>query len=513
MASVIVIGGGINGLVAAMWLARAGKQVTLLETRDVLGGSAAGHEFHPGFRSHGVLHDAEHMRRFVVSKLELERHGLKVREQAGPRLALEPGGPGVLLSGDVSETAREIERRSEQDAQAYRDWHAFLRRVEAFVLRVMSETPPDLAPKQAKDMFGLFSSGVALRRLGDADMLELMRIAPMAVADWMKDNFENELVQAALCAPALIGTWLGPWSAGSAALLLNHECTRAPGIVGGPAALVDVLAQAARAQGVQIRLETPVRAIDVQSGAVSGVHTHDGEHLRADAVLATCAATTTLLELVPRHALPHQTTVAMENWRSRGTTAKLHLALSQLPGLPQRERTDVRSLSTGASIDELERAFDGLKYGELPQRPILDIDLIEQAGGGFTASILAHYVPHELPSGWTDDARQTLEQRIMDVLEECWPGIGSASEGRELLAPPDLEQRYGLPGGQVHHGEHALDQLTLLRPNVECSRYSTPIAGLFLGGAASHPGGGMTGAPGALAAQALASTRVARPVH
>jgi phytoene dehydrogenase-like protein len=504
---VVVIGGGHNGLTAATLLARSGQRVTLVEARDVLGGLAAGEEFAPGFRTTGILHESGTLRPAVASKLDLAKYGLQFDESAPALHALEREGPGLRLERDATLAAAEIAQRSPADAEAYVKWRAQLARLAPFVARVLSDAPPDLDPHAPRQLLDLLRTGVALRRLGEADMIELMHIGPMCVADWMQDTFESPLLQAALAWPGISGSWLGPWSAGSAANLLGRECTLGASVRGGPAALVRALEAAARGAGVEIVTGTAVSGIQVEGGAACGVTLADGRELPAHAIACSIEPARALIELLPRTDLPPESEDALNGYRTRGTTAKLHLALGApleiAPGVPLEHATNLES------IDDLERAFDSIKYGEMSTRPHLEVRVPSHADpslapeGKHVASVLVHYVPYDLRAGWDDAARSQLEKRALDALEEVLPGSRSRIESCETLTPVDLESRFGVTGGHIHHGEHALDQLLFLRPSVDCGRYATPIDGLFLCGSGSHPGGGITGAPGMLGAHAL----------
>jgi len=504
---VVVLGGGHNGLAAATLLSRSGRSVTLVEARDVLGGLAAGEEFAPGFHTTGILHESSGLRPEVVSKLDLTKYGLQF-EDAEPALhALEREGPGLRLVRDATLAAPDIAQRSPADADAYVRWRALIARLAPFVARILSDSPPDLDPHAPRELLDLLRTGVALRRLGEADMTELMHVGPMCVADWLQDTFESPLLQAALAWPGTSGSWLGPWSAGSAANLLGRECTYASSVKGGPAAIARALESAARAAGVEILCGTAVDGIQVQDGAVCGVTLADGRELPADAAVCSLEPSRALVDLLPRTSLPPETEDALNGYRTRGTTAKLHLALGGplelAPGVPVEHATNLES------ITELEQAFDSIKYGEMSTRPHLDVRVQSHADpsiapdGKHVASVLVHYVPHDLRGGWDAAAKSELEKRALDALEEILPGTRPKIEACETLSPVDLEARFGLTGGHVHHGEHALDQLLFLRPSVDCGRYATPIEGLYLCGSGSHPGGGITGAPGLLGARAL----------
>jgi phytoene dehydrogenase-like protein len=503
--AVIVLGAGLEGLAGATLLARGGARVTLVEQRATLGGLAAGEEFHPGFRHAGVLHDPGAPRAALARALELERFGL-ARRAAGATFAAEPDGPGVTLFGAASDTVAALAERSPSDAGAYVRWRAFVARVAPVAEAVLCEPPPVLDPRAPRQYLDLLRRGVSLRRLGEADMLELLRVGPMCAGDWMRDHFELDVLHAALVAPALCGTWLGPWSAGSAALVLARAAGRdADEAVGGPAAVARALEAAARGAGVEVRAGVAPARIEVERGRVAGVTLDDGAHLAAGAVLSTLEPKRTLIGLVPRTALPAELEDEIRPWRTRGTTAKLHVALDG-PAPPEH-------VVTGGSLDGLERAFDAVKYDELSERPTLDVrvpsvgDPRLAPDGAHVLSILVHHAPHALLGGWTDAARDTLEERALAALEEALPGTRARIRAVETLTPADLEQRFGATGGHPHHGEESLDQLLFLRPARTCARYATPLAGLWLGGPGSHPGGLRPGQAGVLAARALIANR------
>ena len=506
---VLVIGGGVNGLVAATRLARSGHAVTLLEAREHLGGLAAGEEFHLGFRHTGIHHDGARLARTVAGELELERHGL-VLAPPTPRLAAERDGQGLFLDQNHERSADAIGARSKHDARAYREWRARLARWEPFVRGMLREAAPDLEPKKTLDLLELGRSAMKMRRLGEADMLELVRVAPMCAGDWMRERFELPLLGAALVAPALEATWLGPWSAGSALLLLARESTREAEVRGGPAAIVRALESAARAAGVELRRSARVAEIAMDSGRTKGVVLEDGEAVDGTAVISTLDPETTLLEVLPRASRSPAVTSTMRGWRARGTSAKLHLALDGPLDLSAGGLGGaVEHATTGESLDELERAFDAVKYRQMSERPILDLRVPSLSDpslapeGRHVVSVLAHFAPFDLEGGWTEEARDQLQTSVLDEMEILAPGTRSRVLACELLTPADLAQRYGMRGGHLHQGETAMDQFLSLRPAGGLARHATPVGGLFLGGAGTHPGGGVTGMPGWLAAERL----------
>lgn len=506
---VVVIGGGHNGLTAAAYLAKAGRKVLLLEQRDRLGGLAALEEFHPGYKTPGLLHDTSGLRSWVVEELELQRYGLIWLPAHPPVFAPQQAGQGLLLFRDPIEADAELKAFSARDAQRYRDYRAFIGRIQGFMSEVMNERPPDIMAGELGELWRLLRTGVNLRRLGDRDMVELVRIAPMGVADWLNEWFETGLLKALLAGPALAGMYTGPWSAGTTAALLLHECAAGPGIKGGPAALISALAAAAGDYGVEVRTEATVKRIQVSEGRVTGVTLADGETIETALVASSCEPKHTLLDLVAPVNLPLRVEEQIRVYRTRGATAKVNLALTALPEFTGRPGQQFEAVRVGDDLNDLERAFDAIKYRRFSARPQLDIRFPSLADpslappGHHVASILVQCAPYNLEGGWTEEQREALGETVVATLDRYAPCITERIAAREVLAPVDLESRYSLTGGHLFHGEHGLDQLLFMRPALSCSRYATPIAGLFLCGGGSHPGGGITCAPGALAARTI----------
>jgi phytoene dehydrogenase-like protein len=493
---VIVVGGGHNGLVAAAWLAKHGREVVLLEARDQLGGVAARETFGDGFAVPGLLHDSAGFRGWIADALGLAAHGLRRRATPLTVLAAEREAAPLALTGDRLEGA-------DGDAERYGELRGFIGRVARVVRRLTDE--PAIDPLGG--LWPLLTTGLAVRRLGARDLVELLRVAPMCVADWMRDSFASEAVRAFVAAPALEGAFTGPWSAGTAANLLLREATAEAEVEGGPAAVTAALEAAARAFGVTLRTGARVGGIRLGPDGVAGVTLADGESLDAALVVSTCDPKRTLLGLVGSQHLTARLAGAVRAIRTRGTTAKVHLALSA--PLETADGRKVEALRTGGTLDALEKAFDAAKYRRFAERPALDVRVPTEQDpslappGHHVVSILAHAAAYDLEGGWTDATREALGDAVVATLAEACPGVSAASVAREVLTPADLEARYGLTGGHVHHGEHAPDQLMFMRPTIDCARYATPIPGLYLGGSGAHPGGGITGVPGALAAKAV----------
>lgn len=507
---VIVVGGGHNGLTAAAMLARLGRKVVLVERRDVVGGMCAGEEFHAGYRSPGLLHDTACVRPAIADALSLHEHGLEFLDGPVSYFTPQQEGDGLLLHHDVDAAATELAKQSDKAAEAYRKFRDFTHKVRRVVEPTLNEPPIDLVSLTTVHMVNMLKHGLSMRRLGGRDMMELLRVPPMCVADWTREWFDSELVCAALAGRALEGTWCGPWSPGTASNLLVWECTARRSVKGGAAALAHSLERAARHFGVEIRCGDAVESIRVKNNQVLGVKLAGGETIDAAAVASSCDPKTTFLELLdPRH-VAHKLDTNVRAFRQRGTTAKVNLALNGPLKFSCRPELAVEHARTGETLDDQERAFDAVKYRQMSERPLLDIHVPTVSNpdmapaGHAVASILVHFAPYALEGGWNDTARERLGDLVVAELERYAPGVSSTIVAREVLTPADIEQRYGATGGHIHHGEHSIDQW-ITRPTLETSGYSTPIAGLYLCGSGSHPGGGVTCSPGGLAAKVIAS--------
>lgn len=500
----IVIGGGHNGLAAAIAVARAGRSVLVVERRPEVGGLASGEEFHPGYRTDGVLLDTAAVRPWVVDELKLGGHGL-VRHTPPPTLVPVRGGAGLVLDRE------EVQGVSDRDRGRYGEYRGFLARVAPVLRRWLDRPPPDLLDPGPADLLGLGLTGFALRRLGRGTMSEVLRVAPTAVADWLGEWFENEGLRAALAAPALWASRTGPRAPGTTANLLLGAVTGGEVVAGGPAGLVAALEWAARAVGIEIRTGCEVEAIVMSGGAAAGVRLAGGEEIAARRVAASCDPKQVFLRLVPPPARSRGLTEDVLAYRAHGSSAKVDLALSGYPDFEGRPGERFESIRIGETLEELERSADAVKYRRFSERPLLEIRVPTIAApelapaGHHVFSILVHFAAHEIDGGWSGGARDALGRVVVDRLNEAAPGVRDLVVGQRVLTPVDLEERFGLTGGHLYHGEHALDQL-LVRPVPGCARYETPVKGLFLCGSGSHPGGGLSCAPGTLAAKTILSS-------
>lgn len=506
---VIVVGAGHNGLVAALGLARRGRLVTVVEARPQPGGLLAPVKVAPGYTAPGVLHDSGAFRPWIAEELGLSRHGLRFR-QPPPVMVAESRGPGLVLHPDPARTAEALQRRSQRDAAALLEASSFLARIGPVVCSLLDRPPPALESSSLGDGWSTLLCALALRRLGRRTLNELLQMVATNAWDWLQDRFETDLLKEALAAPGVVGTFLGPRSAGSAANLLFATAATDRAVVGGPAALVKALVQACDDAGVELRTGQPVTSISVAGGRVRGVTLASGEEIAASIVVASCDPKTVFLRLLPASAVELRLEEQMLAFRSRGTTAKVHLALAGPLELAARPGETFEALRIGGgSLRALEQAFDAAKHGRLCESPPLEVTVPTVGdpglapGGHHVVSVLVSFVPRSLRGGWSEEAREELKERVLQTLDRHAPTARDRVVGYQVLTPQDLEEEYLTSGGHPHHGEHALDQLLSLRPAPSLARYRTPIPGLFLAGSGCHPGGGMTGVPGALGARAV----------
>jgi phytoene dehydrogenase-like protein len=512
-----VIGAGVNGLVAAAYLARRGFKTLVLEAREGVGGAAVTEEFHPGFRVSALAHTAGPLRAAVARDLGLSIATVEPEPRAFAPL---PDGRGLALYGEPERTAAELRPLSARDAERYPAYHRSLTHVAGMLARVLQMTPPDLDAPGPRDLWSLLGTGLALRGLGREDAHRLLRWGPMAVADFAAEWFESEPMRAMVCARGIRGASQGPWSAGTTAnLLVDAASSGGNGagatvlVKGGLGALSGALADAARRAGATIRTGAAVSRLRLKDGRVQGVVLAGGEEIAARAVVSSADPKRTVLGMVDPAQLDPFDVQRLRNYQQAGMCAKLNLALARLPSFPAaqgREATTLHGrIHIGRDVDELERAYDDAKYGRMSRRPFLEVTLPSLTdpslapAGKHVMSVSVQYTPYALRGRDWDTARDELVEAVLGTLEDYAPGITELVEARQLLTPKDLERNYHLTGGHPSHGETALGQLFAWRPILGWGRYRTPLGGLFLCGAGTHPGGGVTGGPGANAAREI----------
>jgi phytoene dehydrogenase-like protein len=518
----IVVGGGHNGLVTAAYLGRSGLRTVVLERREALGGAAGTSELAPGVRVPTLAHTVGRLRPSVVRDLELKRHGLSL---VGPDVRVfAPGqdGDAVVLWGDVAKTAEGLRSRSAADADRYPAFDRLVRALSGFLGELAGQAPPDIASPGLGDALAGLRLGRTFRGLGRDDGRTITRVLPMAIADFVAESFDTDAVRAAIAWRGVQYTAMGPWSAGTTAVLLIDSAGNDGGAAGqtvfarrGPGALVAALEGAAREAAVEIRTGAEVVAITSRGGRATGVGLASGEEITARAVVAGIDPKQALTRLADPVAVGPSLLWRAGNIRTPGTVAKVNIVLAGLPRFTAAgdETRLVRGrIVIAPGIDAMERAHDAAKFGRLPDAPIMeatipslaDPSLVDGAAPGtHVLSVIVQAVPYALRDRDWDDARDALGDIVVRALDDHAPGLAGLVIGRQVLTPLDLERDFGLTGGHPMHGEHGLDQFFLWRPLLGHARYRLGLDGLYLAGAGSHPGGGITGQNGQNAAREI----------
>ena len=514
----VVIGAGHNGLIAAASLAKAGKKVTVLERAPEVGGILRNGEVAPGFTAPGIAHTVGRLRRSVIADLELTSFGLELIEPQTRLFAPQPDGSAVTFWGDPARTADELASRNAHDAQAFVDFDWKARAIASFLAHVNAVTPPDpRSPSLADAIMGL-KLGKKFRDLGSKTGRETIRALPMAVADLVQEVFEEEAVRGPLSTRGVLYTSMGVWAAGTAAVFLNDSAGNDGGAAGtavfakgGTGALAAALAAAATSRGVEIRTETEVKAIHTRNGRVIGLSLTDGSTIDCSLVVSAADPKRTLRMCDPVELGPSMVWRA-SNIRQPGATATVNLALGGLPAF-NGAADDVERLHgrivVGPSIDHVERAMDAHKYGRIAEEPMLEVTIPSLTDpslapeGKHVMSVLFQAAPRTLREGDWASERDRLGDIAVKTLERYAPGLGELVEARQVITPEDLETDYGLTGGHVQHAEPGLDQFFAWRPLNGHARYRFAFDGLYLAGSGAHPGGGVTGGPGANAARQI----------
>jgi phytoene dehydrogenase-like protein len=513
---VVVVGAGHNGLVAAAYLAKAGRSVLILERRDRVGGILAETELAPGFKVPALAHTVGRLSPSVIRDLQLTRDGLRLLRPEVRMFALSLDGPAITLWSDVVRTAQELP--SARDAGAYPAFDARVQSFAGFLAHLHAAAPPDVQQLSRADAFTGLRLGRAFRRLAIKDRRQLLRVLPMPVADFVGEVFEHDVLRAAIASRAVQFTAMGPWTAGTTAVLLSDSAGNDGAAAGqtafaqgGPVALAEALAAAARSFGAEIRTAADVAAVTIAGDRATGVALETGEEISATSVVSAADPKRTLLGMVDPEVLGPTLRWRASSIRMAGCTAKVNFALSGVPafvGADGLERLQGR-IVVAPGIDYLERGADAAKYGRVSDQPYLEatipslIDPSLAPAGRHVMSVLVQWAPYRLRDGTWDAEREGLGDLAVKTLESYAPGLSDLIVGRQVLTPLDLERDYGLTAGHVLHGEPGLDQMFAWRPLLGFARYRMPIEGLYLCGSGGHPGGGVTGAPGANAAREI----------
>jgi phytoene dehydrogenase-like protein len=518
----VVVGGGHNGLVAAGYLARAGWSVLVLERRPVVGGACVTEEVFPGYRVSTAAYLVSLMQERVVRDLELRRFGYDILPKDPAYFAPYLDGRHLFMYADQRRTCEGLARFSKRDAERYPDYERFVERMARFVEPMLLEVPPNVPPRNLGDLRALSLLGWRLARTGPREIGELVRMFSGSVREILDDWFESDELKLALATDGVIGTNGGPGSPGTAYVLLHHVMGGVGGVRGlwgfvrgGMGALSDALRRSAEAHGAEVQTRAEVASIDVHLGRATGVTLKDGREYRARVVISNADPKRTFLAMVDSRHLPREFVDQIQAYRCEGSSFKINLALGELPNYAAFPGTTPGPQHRGtthicASLDALEHAWDEAKFGAPSREPLLEItiptayDPALAPDGKHILSVFAQYAPYRLADGpWDENRKMAFVDRVIGLLERYAPNIRGAVEHVHALSPLDLEAEYGLTGGNIFHGDLRLHQLFSLRPVAGWARYATPIEGLYLCGSGTHPGGGVTGAPGHNAAKVI----------
>ncbi len=529
---VIVIGGGHNGLTAAAYLARAGRKVLVLERRHVLGGAAVTEEVYPGFKFSVCSYVVSLLRPEIIRELDLPRHGLEILPLDGTYTPM-PGGDYLWRVNDHAQTRREIARHSRVDAEAYDEYGKAMIEMGRFVKPILGMLPPDPTSLDPRGLQKLLFLARRFQSLSQQDQYNQIQLMTMSAVDFLDQWFETDVLKATMSASGIIGTFLGVRSPGTAYVLLHHYMGEIDGAFrswglcrGGTGAISNAIADAAREAGVEIRTEASVERILVRGNKAYGVALTDGDEIHATLVASSVDPRLTFVRMMEPGLLPDDFTADIHRYKFRGSSGKVNLALDALPDFPVPAGLKTRGYGSGGaadhvhlrgavsispSIDYMERAYDDAKYGRFSRRPYIDIvipsltDPSVAPPGKHVMSCFVQYAPYHLKDGTWDQQREAFGDTVVDTISEFAPNLKNIILHRQVVTPLDLEREWGLSEGNIFQGELTLEQLFFLRPAPGWAQYKTPVDSLYMCGSATHPGGGIMGAPGRNAAMKILS--------
>ncbi len=518
MHDVVIIGGGHNGLTAAAYLARAGRKVLVLERRHVIGGAAVTEEVIQGFKFSVCSYVVSLLRPEIIRELDLPRHGLEILPLDGTFTPM-PDGDYLWRMNDHARTRREIARHSRLDAEAYDEYARAMVQMGRFVKPILTMLPPDPLSLSPRELLKLLVLGRRFRDLPPNDQYNQIQLMTMSAIDFLDQWFETDVLKATMAASGIIGTFLGVRSPGTAYVLLHHYmgeidgAFRAWGLArGGTGAISHAIAMAAREAGVEIRTQAGVAGILVRDNRAHGVVLENGDEIRAKVVASSVDPRLTFVKFIDRSLLPAEFLEDVERYKFRGSSGKVNLALDGLPDftcLPGEGPHLRGAISISPSVDYMERAYDEAKYGRFSRRPYIDIvipsltDPAVAPPGKHVMSCFVQYAPYHLTEGTWDQKREEFGNTVIDTLSAFAPNLRDIIVGRQVVTPLDLEREWGLSEGNIFQGELTLEQLFFLRPAPGWAQYKTPVDNLYMCGSATHPGGGIMGAPGRNAAMKI----------
>ncbi len=513
----IIIGGGHNGLTTAAYLAKAGKKVLVLERRHILGGAAVTEELYPGFKFSVCSYVVSLLRPEVIRELELAKHGLHIIPLDCSFMPME-NGDYLAMWPDAASTREEMARHSKHDADIYPEFANLMYNTGFAVKPILNTVPPDpLAPglDGARALLDLLKHAGGLDR---KSFYYLTKLMTMSASDFLDEWFESDIIKAGFSVSSIIGTMLGPKSPGTAYVLLHHYMGELDGAFtawgfqkGGTGAVSEAIASAARSYGAETRCNAPVSHVILKNDQAVGVVLESGEEIYASKVISACDPRLTFLKFIGAKNLPTDFAQSIRNFKFRGSSGKVNLALDSLPTFTALPSPSLLQgvIDISPSMDFLERAYDDAKYGSFSRRPLLDtiipsvIDPSMAPPGKHVMSLFVQYAPYKIDGGWDDAQRDAFGDAVINTLAEFAPDIKEKILYKQVLTPLDLEQQFGLSEGNIFHGELTLDQLFFLRPAPGWANYHTPIRHYYQCGSGTHPGGGITAGPGRLAAMEI----------
>jgi phytoene dehydrogenase-like protein len=514
----VVIGGGHNGLTCAAYLARAGRKVIVLERRHVLGGAAVTEEVFPGFKFSVASYVVSLLRPEIIRDLDLPRHGMELLPLDGTFTPM-PNGDYLWRVNDHYKTRREIARHSKLDAEAYDEYGKAMIEMGRFAKPILSMTPPDPTSLDPRGLLELLSIGKRFRAMRQHDRINQIQLLTMSAVDFLDQWFETDVLKATMSASGIIGTFLGVRSPGTAYVLLHHYMGEIDGSFrswglsrGGTGAVSNAIGAAAREFGAEIRTEAPVARIRSRGGRANGVVLENGDEITADVVVSSVDPNLTFLKFLDPRQLPDEFVEGVRRYKYRGSSGKVNLALDSLPeftALPGPGHHLRGAISISPSVDYMEQAYDDAKYGRFSRRPYMDIvipsltDSSVAPPGKHVMSCFVQYAPYHLREGSWDNQREAFGDAVINAIAEHAPNIKNIILHRQVLTPLDIERTFGLTEGNIFQGELTLEQLFFLRPVPGWAQYVTPVERLYMCGSATHPGGGIMGAPGKNAAERI----------
>jgi len=520
----VVIGAGHNGLVTAGYLARSGLHTLVLESRHVVGGACVTEEIFPGYKFSTTSYLCSLLQDKVTKDLELEKFGLVIYPKDPAFFSPFPDGRHLMMWSDTGKTCNEIRKFSARDAERYPHYEEHVDRLARFVEPLLLAAPPDIRGRGFGDWAKLAGLGSRVIKMSTEELVGHLHILSQSVKDFLDPWFESEALKVALATDGVIGTKGGPYTPGTAYVLLHHVMGGVGGkrglwgfVRGGMGGVTQAMAASAQSHGVEIRTGARVARILTKDGRATGVVLASGEEIRARAVASNADPKVTFLKLLEERELPLDFLAAIRTFKIEGVSMKINLALDGLPefrclagsGVAAHHKTTIHICPT---LEYIERAHDDSKYGHPSAQPMLEItipttyDSTLAPAGKHVMNIFLQYTPYTLSPAVAPNwhaLKESYADRVMNMIEEYAPGFKNRVLYRQVLSPLDLEEEYGMTGGNIFHGEMSVDQLYCLRPVPGWAKYRTPIRGLYLCGSGAHPGGGVMGAPGHNAAREI----------